>query len=67
MNVSVGILDFFLPEMDKKFIFGGTIGYGDSYLEFLIRQFKVFSLHAILHDAAGAARAHSGKVAATVT
>ena len=49
-----------LREMDQKF-FGGTIGYGDSYLEFLFRHFKVFKLHAILRDAAGAVRAHSGK------
>ena len=41
--------------------FGGTIGYGDSYLEFLFRHFKVFTLQAILHDAAGAVQAHSGR------
>ena len=46
--------------MDQKFKFGGTIGYGDSYLEFLSRFFKVFRLHAILHDAVEAVRAHSG-------
>ena len=50
-----------LREMDQKFKFGGTIGYGDSYLEFFFRHFKVFRLHAILHDATGAVRAHSGK------
>ena len=50
-----------LREMEQKFKFGGTIGYGNSYLEFLFRHFKVFRLHAILHDAAGAVRAHSGK------
>ena len=50
-----------LREMDQKFEFGGTVGYGDSYLEFLFRHFKVFRLHTILHDAAGAVRAHSGK------
>ena len=50
-----------LREMDQKFIFGGTMGYGDSYLEFSFRYFKVFRLHATLHDAAGAMRAHSGK------
>ena len=50
-----------LREMDQKLKFGGTIGYGDSYLEFLFRHFKVFRLHAILHDAAGAVRAHSGR------
>ena len=52
---------FSLRAMDQKFEFGGTIGYGDSYLEFLFRHFKVFGLHAILHDAAQAMRAHSGK------
>ena len=50
-----------LGEMDQKFIFGGTIGYGNSYLELLFRHFKIFRLHAILRDAAGAVRAHSGK------
>ena len=48
-----------LREMDQKF--GGTIGCGDSYLEFLFRHFKVFRLTAILHEAAGAVRAHCGK------
>ena len=48
-------------EMDQKFKFGGTIGYGNSYLEFLFRHFKVFRLHAVLHDAAGAVRVDSGK------
>ena len=52
---------FSLREMDQKFKFGGTIGYGDSCLEILFRHFKVFRLHAILHDAAGAVPAHSGK------
>ena len=50
-----------LREMDQKFIFGGTIGYGDSYLDSGFRYSKVFRLHAILDDAAGAVRAHSGK------
>ena len=45
--------------MDQKFDFGGTIGYGNSYLDFLFRQFKVFRLHAILDGAAGAVRAQS--------
>ena len=49
-------------EMNQKTEFGGTIGYGYWYLEFLFRHFKVFRLHAILHDAAGAVRVHSGKV-----
>ena len=50
-----------LREMDQKFKFGGNIGYGDSYLVFLFHYFKVFRLHTMLHDAAGAVRAHSGK------
>ena len=47
--------------MDKKFLIRGIIGYSDSYLLFLIHYFKVFRLNAILHDAAGAVRAHSGQ------
>ena len=50
-----------LREMDQKFKFGGLIGYGNSYLDSIFRYSKVFRLHAILHDAAGAVRAHSGK------
>ena len=50
-----------LREMDQNYKYGGTIGYGDSYLEFLFRHFKVFRLHAIVHDAARAVRAHSAK------
>ena len=56
-----------LREMDQKFKIGGTIGYGDSYLEFLFRHFKVFRLHVKLHNAAGALRAQVVKVQATVT
>ena len=51
----------FLHEMDQKFKFGGLIGYGKSYLNSVFRYSKVFTLHAILHDAAGAVRSHSGK------
>ena len=50
-----------LREMDQKFKFGGTIGYGNSYLELLFRHFEIFRLDAILHYAAGAVRPHSGK------
>ena len=48
-------------EMDQKLKFGGTIGYGDSYLEFLFRHFKILTIQATLHDAAGAVRAHGAK------
>ena len=50
-----------LREIDQKIKFGGTIGYGDSYMDSVFRCSKVFRLHAILHDAAGAVRTHSGK------
>ena len=50
-----------LGETDQKFKFGGTIGYGNSYLELLFCHFKILRLHATLHDAAGAVRTHSGK------
>ena len=50
-----------LREMDQKIEFGGTIGYGDSYLESVFGYSKVFRLHAILHDAAGAVRLQTGK------
>ena len=50
-----------LREMDQNYKFGGTTEYWNSNLELLFRHFKVIRLHAILHDAAGAVRAHSGK------
>ena len=59
VHISVGSLS--LLEMDHKFKFGWTIGYGDSYLEYTICHSKVFRFHAILHDAAGAVKTHSGK------
>ena len=51
----------YLREMDQKIKCGGTIGCGNSYLEFLFRHFKVFRLHAILIDAAGAVSAQNGE------
>ena len=51
----------FLREMNQKLKFGGLIGYGNSYLDSVFRYSKVFRLNAILHDAAGAVRSHSGK------
>ena len=50
-----------LCEMDQKFKFGGLIGYGNSYLDSVFSYSKLFRLHAILHDAAGAVRAHNNK------
>ena len=50
-----------LREMDQKFRFGGLIGFENSCLDSVFRHSKVIRLHAILHDAAGAVRAHSCK------
>ena len=50
-----------LREMDRKFKFGGLIGYGNAYLDSVFRYSKVFRLQAILHDAAGAVRSYTGK------
>ena len=50
-----------LREMDQKFEFHGLIGYGNSCLDSVFRYSKKFRLHAVLHDAAGAVRTHSGK------
>ena len=46
----------FLREMDQKFKIGGLIGYGNSCFDSAFHYSKVFRLHAILHDAAGAVR-----------
>ena len=51
----------FLREMDQNFKFGGLIGYENSCLASVFRYSKVFRLPAILHEAAGAVRSHSGK------
>ena len=50
-----------LREMDQKFMFGGTIVYGDSYLDSVFRYSNVFRLHAKLHDVAGAVRLQTSK------
>ena len=51
----------FSCEMNQKFKFDGRVGYANSCLDSVFRYSKVLRLHAILHDAAGAARSHSGK------
>ena len=48
-------------EMYQKNIFDGTVGYGDSYLEFLFDLFKKFRLFVIPQDVAGAVQSQSGK------
>ena len=49
---------FSVRQMGQKIKFGGLIGYGNSCLDSVYRYSKVFRLHAILHDAAGAVRSH---------
>ena len=48
-------------KMDQKFKFSGTIGYGASYVDAVFRYTKVFRLHAILTDAAGAVQLQTAK------
>ena len=60
MHVSVGILEILHARWTKKKILG-TTGYGDSYLEFSYRRFKIFRPHAVLHDATAAVKVHSAK------
>ena len=45
-----------LDEIDQKFPHGGRIGYGNSLLDFFLARSKIFRLHAILHDSAGAVK-----------
>ena len=45
--------------MDQNLKFGGTIDYGDPYLEFF--KSKVIKINAILHDAAGVELSPSGE------
>ena len=47
--------------MDQKCKFGGLIGSGNSCLDSVFRYSKVFRLHAIMQNAAGAVRVHSGE------
>ena len=47
--------------MDQNFENGGTIAYGDSYLEFVFCHSIVFRLVAIPNDAAEAMRSNIGK------
>ena len=50
-----------LREMNQKLKFGGLIGNGNFHLDSAFRYSKVFRLHALPHDAAGAVRSHRGK------
>ena len=50
-----------LEEIDQNFPHEGLIGYGNSYLDFFLARLKVFCLHAILHDSAGAVKATTNR------
>ena len=50
-----------LRELEQKFWQGGEIGDGDLYLDFVLCYFKIFRLHAILPEAAGAVRLQTGR------
>ena len=50
-----------LDELNNNTPYGGTIGIGDSFLDTVFRHFKVFRLHAVLHDSAGALRSTYNK------
>ena len=50
-----------LEEINQKFPHGGLIGYGNSFLNFFFARLKVFRLHAILLDSAGAVKATTNK------
>ena len=47
--------------MDRNSQLGGSIGCGDSFLEFTFYHFKFFVLHEKPRDAGGAVRAQSRK------
>ena len=49
--------------MGQKIEFGGTICYGDTYLQFFCVFSKFSDFLATLHDAAGAVREHRGEAA----
>ena len=49
-----------LREMDQNLPFGGLNVYENFYLDSILCYSKDFRLHAILHDAAGAVRSHTG-------
>ena len=50
-----------LEENNQKFPYGGPIGYGSSFSRFFFARLKIFLLHAILHDSAGAVKATTNK------
>ena len=50
-----------LCEMEQNFPFGRLIGNVSSCLDSVLRSSKIFRLHGILHDAAGALRLQTGK------
>ena len=50
-----------IDEIDRLCPFGGIIGIGDSHLEQILGGFKLFRLHAMIHDACGFIRSNYQK------
>ena len=42
-----------LDVADNDRIYGGIIGMDNSRLDYFLKHFKIFRMHAVLHDAAG--------------
>ena len=61
VHVAVGMVEFLSWAGPKKNKFDGTIGYGARTWNVHFIAPKVFRLHAVLYDAAGAVRRSSGK------
>lgn len=57
-NYFLAACSYLDPNIDLEFIndtcpYGGIIGVGDSNMEQIFKRFKVFRIHAVLHDACG--------------
>ena len=50
-----------LEEFNQKFPHGGLFGYGNLFLDFFFARLKVFRLHSILPDSAGAVKVTTNK------
>ena len=57
LHVKFGIKTLIWRKLTKTSPHGGLIGYGNSILDFFLARSKVFRLHAILRDSAGAVKA----------
>lgn len=53
------------PQVDLEFVndtcpYGGIIGIGNSRMDVILNKFKLFRLHAVLHDASGYMKSYNG-------